>query len=413
MTNRQAAIQIVRKLQDHGHQALLAGGCVRDMLLGRRAKDYDVATSARPDEVAELFRRTVKVGAKFGVIIVMLGDEKVEVATFRSEADYADGRRPTRVEYTCARQDASRRDFTINGMYYDPVADELIDYVGGKKDLDARIIRTIGQPSQRFGEDYLRMLRAVRFSAVLDFEIEAKTFAAVRHHASNITRISGERISMELEGILTHPRRARGAELLFESGLADEIFPGFSGECKSTAVKVLAQLRSRVDYPLALAGYFCGCDVDFATERVELLKLSRKQTDHLNFLLEQRGTLLDCDMRLADLKKLLAKPYFRDLYELQRAIQKSHNGGRRSLEPLIRLKQRIRELGDVELQPRRLLNGHNLIKLGATPGPEVGQLAEELYVAQLEGAVRTKEQARRWVRDWLAAHGRAKPENNK
>ena len=197
MTNKQAAIQIVDILRKNGHQALLAGGCVRDMLLGREAKDYDVATSARPDEIICLFRRTIKVGAKFGVVMVLIKGQQVEVATFRTESDYADGRHPQHVEFSNPKQDAKRRDFTINGMFYDPVKEEVIDYVGGREDLGRQIIRTIGEPQERFAEDYLRMLRAVRFSTQLDFEIARNTFDAVSQYASKIDRISDERISAE------------------------------------------------------------------------------------------------------------------------------------------------------------------------------------------------------------------------
>ena len=196
MSNQQAAIEIVRHLQQHGWQALLAGGCVRDMLLGRPAKDYDVATNARPDEVMRLFPRTLKVGAKLGVVIVLTRGRQVEVATFRSEAGYEDGRHPGQVRFTSAAEDAGRRDFTINGMFYDPLRQQVIDYVGGQADLERRIIRTIGDPDERFGEDYLRMLRAVRFSTQLDFPVESATWAAVKRNAANISRISGERIAI-------------------------------------------------------------------------------------------------------------------------------------------------------------------------------------------------------------------------
>ncbi|MBN2129808.1 MAG: CCA tRNA nucleotidyltransferase, partial [Sedimentisphaerales bacterium] len=230
MTNRQAAIEIVRQLHRRGFEALLAGGCVRDMLLGRCAKDYDVATNARPEEVMRLFRRTLKVGAKFGVVIVLTRGRQVEVATFRSEAGYEDGRHPGTVEFTSAAEDASRRDFTINGMFYDPLERRVIDYVDGQADLKRRIVRTIGDPQARLGEDYLRMLRAVRFSTQLEFEIESRTYAAIRRHAESIVRISGERIVAELEGILCHPNRAAGASLLSEMGLLAVIFPGLEAE---------------------------------------------------------------------------------------------------------------------------------------------------------------------------------------
>ncbi len=403
MSNKQAAIEIIRQLQQHGFQALLAGGCVRDMLLGRPAKDYDVATEALPADVIRLFRRTLKVGAKFGVVIVLTQGAQVEVATFRSEAGYEDGRHPTEVRFTSAAEDASRRDFTINGMFYDPLQEQVIDYVGGQADLARRIIRTIGDPQERFGEDYLRMLRALRFSTQLGFAIESATYQAVRRNAANIVRISGERIALELEGILISPNRAAGAAMLIETGLAASIFPGFTGAQAEQGVAVLGRLRKKVDFPLALAGFFAGCPTDFVLERCEILKLSRKQARHLEFLLAHRGRLLDVEMSLAQLKKLLAGPYFWDLYELERAIQKAA-AAKEGLSALSRLRRRIRDLGDIDVKPKPLLNGHDLMHLGAVPGPALGQLAEELYVAQLEGEVQTRDQAEPWARAWLQRH---------
>jgi len=403
MSNKQAAIEIIRRLQEHGYEALLAGGCVRDMLLGRPAKDYDVATSARPADVMRLFPRTLKVGAKFGVVIVLARGTQVEVATFRSEAGYEDGRHPTEVRFTSAAEDASRRDFTINGMFYDPLKEQVIDYVHGQADLERRVIRTIGNPDERFGEDYLRVLRAVRFSTRLGFPIEPETYAAIGRNAAHIVRISGERIAVELEGILVHPNRAAGAAMLIETGLARAIFPGFAGAPAEQAITVLSRLRRNVSFLLALAAFFSGFPTDFVLKKCAILKLSRNQTRHIEFLLAQRGRLLEVDMSLAQLKKLLAQPYFWDLYELERAIQKAA-AAREGLGSLSKLRRRIRDLGDIEVKPKPLLNGHDLMHLGAVPGPTLGQLAEELYVAQLEGEVQTREQAEQWAKAWLQRH---------
>jgi len=404
MTNKQAAIKIIKRLRRNGFEALLAGGCVRDMLLGQRAKDYDVATDAQPKDVIGLFRHTLKVGAKFGVIIVLVGGRQVEVATFRTEADYTDGRHPGAVKFSNAAEDASRRDFTINGMFYDPLQKEVIDYVDGQADLRAKIVRTIGRPAERFSEDYLRMLRAVRFSTQLGFAIEPLTWSAIYSNATKIAKISGERISIELEGILVNPNRAAGASMLFDSGLAEIIFPRFSSEQMKTAIDILGQLRKKVDFALALACFFAGCQTEFAIEKCRVLKLSRSQTKHIKFLLANRGKLLDERMSLAGLKKILAEPYFWDLYELQRAIQKAEGGGRESTAPLVNLRKRIKALGDIELRPKPLLNGHDLIRLGAVPGPGLGQLKEELYIAQLEGKLQTPQQAEQWAQKWLQKH---------
>jgi poly(A) polymerase len=401
MTNKHVAIEIVKRLRSFGYETLLAGGCVRDMLLGRPASDYDVATSALPEDVIRLFKRTLKVGAKFGVVIVLLKGQQVEVATFRTESGYVDGRHPSAVEFAGASEDAGRRDFTINGMFYDPVDNRVVDYVNGQVDLKKRIVRTIGKPEERFSEDYLRMLRAIRFSTQLSFAIEPKTFSAICTLGENITRISGERIAAELEGILIDPNRPTGASLLVESGLANAIFPGFMGKQAKFAVAVLGQLRKKVDFALALAGFFSGCDTEFAMQSCNILKLSRSRTKHLKFLLTGRDKLLNDSMSLAELKKFLAEPYFWDLYELQRTIQRARQAG---IYALVNIRKRIKALGDIELRPKPLLTGHDLIRLGVIPGPVLGQLAEEMYIAQLEGQLQTTQQAEDWVIKWLQKH---------
>ncbi|MHC4742751.1 MAG: CCA tRNA nucleotidyltransferase [Planctomycetota bacterium] len=403
MTHRQAAIKVVKVLRRNGFEALLAGGCVRDMLLGRRAKDYDVATEARPEQVARLFRRTLKVGVKFGVVIVLVGRIHVEVATFRSEADYNDGRHPASVEFTNAEEDASRRDFTINGMFFDPIEKKVIDYVGGQKDLKKGIIRTIGKAEHRFEEDHLRMLRAVRFSTRLDFAIEPATFAAIRKNAATVKKMSGERIAMELEGIIAAPKRSGGISMLIDSGLAEQIFEGFAGEKAALAVEVMAQLPKKIDFALGLAALFVGFETQFAVERLRILRLSGKHSKHAKYLLVNRGRLLKKDMSLAELKQFLAEPYFEDLYSLEKAIQKAE-GRSEGVAALRALRRRIDDLGDVELRPKPLLNGHRLSKLGAESGPELGLLAEEMYIAQLEGDLQTVEDAEKWVLKWLKKH---------
>jgi poly(A) polymerase len=404
MTNKQAAIKVIRRLNRNGFQALLAGGCVRDMLLRRPAGDYDIATNAQPGDVMRLFKRTLKVGAQFGVVIVLLEDQKVEVATFRTETGYADGRHPSVVKFSGAEEDASRRDFTINGMFYDPLKEKVIDYVDGRADLKKGLIRTIGKPKERFGEDYLRMLRAVRFSTQLGFAIEPATWLAICSNSKKITKISGERIAIELEAILVNPNRSVGASMLAESGLAEAIFPGFSGRNAEFAVSVLGQLRKKVDFALALTSLFAGCTTEFARQKCQILKLSRSQNKHIKFLLSNRGRLLDDRMPLSRLKMILAEPYFWDLYELQRAIQKALPDGKAGITALTRLRKRIKNLGDIELRPKPLLSGHDLIRLGAVPGPALGQLAQELYIAQLEGKLQTTAQARQWAQKWLQKH---------
>ncbi len=426
MTNKQAAIRIIRQLRDAGFEAMLAGGCVRDMLLKRKPKDYDVATDAKPNDVAKLFRRTLNVGAKFGVVVVLIDKIQIEVATFRTESGYADGRHPSKVQFTNAREDAARRDFTINAMFFDPVAKKVIDYYKGQADLKKRIIRTVGKPAERFGEDYLRMLRAVRFSTQLGFAIEPKTRAAICDGAKNITKISGERIAAELEGILVSPNRAEGLKLLIEMGLAEFIFPGFCVSEAEFAVCVLANLPVQISFPLGLAVLFAASiateDTDFLSHRehrdkknktsvrsvaklkfsqwLELLKLSRNQEKQIEFILDKRGCLLK-ELSLAELKLLASEPYFEDLFALQKAIQKASN---QTVGPLTKLRKRIKQLKGVELRPKPLLNGHDLMALGVVPGPSLGQLAKEMYIAQLEGKLRSPDDAKQWVAKWLQAH---------
>ena len=285
-------------------------------------------------------------------------------------------------------------------MFYDPVDKKMVDYVGGQADLKNRIIRAIGKPKERFSEDYLRMLRAIRFSTQLGFEIEPSTFSAIRSNPENITRISGERKATEVEGILVAPNRSTGVSLLVKSGLAESIFPGFVSEPAQFAIRVLKQLRKKVDFALALAGLFAGFETKFAIEKCRILKLSRNQNKHIKFLLTERGKLLD-PLSLAELKKLLAEPYFWDLYELQRAIQRAKKAG---ITALVNIRKRIKALDNEEIKPKPLLTGHDIMRLGAMPGPALGQLAEEMYIAQLEGQLKTAQQAEDWVIKWLKKH---------
>ncbi|MHC5199475.1 MAG: CCA tRNA nucleotidyltransferase, partial [Planctomycetota bacterium] len=239
MSNRDAAYKVVRRLRKEGYTALFAGGCVRDRLLNRPAKDYDVVTDAVPEQVTACFRRTLQIGAQFGVVMVLADGQQVEVATFRTEGGYQDGRHPTHVEFASATEDASRRDFTVNGMFYDPIEKTVLDFVNGQQDLDKQILRTIGDPDERFGEDYLRMLRAVRFAVKLDFRIEPTTWMAIQAHAPKIISVSAERIAAELEQILSHPNRATGVQLLTDSGLAAAIFDVFKAESAAFGKTVL------------------------------------------------------------------------------------------------------------------------------------------------------------------------------
>jgi poly(A) polymerase len=398
MDNYNAALKIVKKLKKAGFNALFAGGCVRDMLLRKNPNDYDVATSARPEEVTKLFRRTIKVGAKFGVVIVLIGSEQVEVATFRVEGGYSDGRHPSYIDFADSRKDARRRDFTVNAMFYDPLEEKVVDYVHGREDLEKGIIKTVGEPNQRFGEDYLRMLRAVRFSVQLDFRIEENTRKAICEKADNISVISGERIAAELERILACPGRAKGVRQLLNTGLGQRIFPGFEGEKAMFGAKVLDTLTCTPDMGLGLACMFAGFSTDFAVKSCKALKLSTARSRKLQHLLEKRGQLLKPDVSLAELKLAAGDEYFEDLLALQTAIQKA---GGESTSPLEKLKQRIAKLRGTELRPEPLLNGYELMELGVEEGRKIGELQSEMYTAQLNEEITTKKEAAEWIKNKL------------
>jgi tRNA nucleotidyltransferase/poly(A) polymerase len=288
-------------------------------------------------------------------------------------------------------------------MFYDPIEAKVIDYVDGQDDLKSRLIRTIGDAKTRFGEDYLRMLRAIRFSSQLGFEIESATWQAIQEISPNIANISGERIAMELENMLTHPNRSHGGQMLVESKLAKYIFPNISDSQYQAGIVVLGKLRKNVSFALALAALFAEVSTSVAVEQLEILKLSRSQIKHIEFLLAHRGVLLNAQMPIAAFKRLLAQPYFRDLFELQRALQKARG---ESVSQLVEIKNRARALAGQELTPKPILNGHELIELGAVPGPQVGQVAEEMYVEQLGGQFSSPDDARLWVKSWVKKHAR-------
>lgn len=394
-----AVLKVVHTLRADHFEALLAGGCVRDKLLGKVPKDYDVATNAVPDEVRKLFPRTLTIGAQFGVIVVLTGGRQIEVATFRSDTSYKNGRRPEKVVFTDAKHDAERRDFTINGMFYDPVSEKIIDYVGGKKDLQKKTIRAIGNPNERFAEDHLRMLRAIRFAARLDFKINRATQQAIREHAAMIQKISAERIAAEFEQILTDPNRTRGLQLASDSGLLQFIFPQISAEQLTAGRSAIKQLPKRCSFALALSALLIDCTTKQADDVCRRLKNSNHVRQQVKWLLDHRGKILDAvPLTKGQLKLWLAKPLLEPLLQLNRSYLKAT---RQSDTKLRRLRRQINELGSEIIAPPRLLNGHDLIRLGAAPGPMVGRLAEELYLAQLENEVKTAEEADTWVKLWL------------
>ncbi len=402
LSARQAMLRVIKRLHQSGCEALLAGGCVRDMLLGRTPKDYDIATNAVPETVTELFGRTLTVGAQFGVVVVLVGGRQVEVATFRSDISYHDGRRPEKVVFTDARTDAERRDFTINGMFFDPLTEKVIDYVGGQKDLQKGVIRAIGDPNARFNEDHLRMLRAIRFAGRFDFSIEKATWQAMVKYASKIKRVSAERIAMELEHILVDPNRARGMHLTLESGLLKHIFTSIEPGRLEFGIEILQRLPNRCSFALVLAALLTKCEPKTVSQICRDLRASNDLRKQTRWLVENRTRLLEnMPLTKGRLKKWLAEPLFEPLMLLERCYLNANN---QSDAPLRQLRRQIKKLGDEPIVPPRLLDGHELIRLGAAPGPMVGRLAEELYLVQLENQVKTKTQARQWVKKWLAKH---------
>lgn len=379
MTPRAFATDVVRTLRAAGHEALFAGGCVRDQLLGRDPDDYDVATSARPEDIQRLFRRTVAVGAAFGVIEV-LGPKRlsIEVATFRSDGPYSDGRHPDSVRFTTAREDALRRDFTINGMFFDPVANQVIDYVGGTGDLDAGIIRAIGEPTQRFGEDRLRLLRAVRFAARLDFVIWPATWAAIRAMATEVTSVSGERIAEELRKLLAHPHRAIGARLLKESGLLAVVLPEVTGD----AAGVLGRLWKSASFDLAFAALWGEASAKLLPEAAERLRLANVERQRIRWLIEHREALARADsMPRHVLKPILAHRGIDELLALHQAT--GHDDAVRFA------RDRLREWPAELLDPPPLVTGDDLKELGLIPGPGFKAILDSVRNAQLDDKIVT------------------------
>lgn len=402
MTPRQAATKIVTVLRDHGHQALLAGGCVRDILLEVDPKDFDVATNAPPDRVASIFHSTKLVGVQFGVVIVRLGGCETEVATFRSDGDYHDGRRPESIQFATAEQDALRRDFTINGMFLDPIADQLIDYVAGRADLDARVVRCIGDPKQRFAEDHLRMLRAVRFAARLGFTIADDTFAAIQQNAASIARISPERIRMELELILSHPSRSTGWRLIVESGLLDHLSPAVAWTADESARTgaILDHLPDDAPLLASVAAMTTHMEPKQAADACRVMRFSNQMADAVESVLEWTHRLIIAEaLELADLKMLRASPNYAAIKLLSSAAMDADNQPRDALDATIRAADAIEPYC---VAPSPLIRGEDLMTLGIAPGPRIGAILDCVYRAQLNETVNDRDAAMNMARELAA-----------
>jgi poly(A) polymerase len=431
---------IIERLRDHGHQAYLAGGCVRDRLLGlsRPVGDFDVATSARPEEVQRLFAHTIAVGAQFGVMLVVEGDVRVEVATFRADEAYVDGRHPSSVRFTTPEEDAARRDFTINGMFEDPVTGEVLDFVGGRGDLERRIVRAIGDPRRRFAEDRLRLVRAVRFAARLGFAVEPETTAAIREMAPAIHAVSAERVGEEIVKILTEGAARRGFELASELGLLGEVLPEVEqmrgveqgrefhpeGDVFTHTMLALEGVDSspRRGETLALGALLhdvakreCAARRDgkttfyghsergaaMAREICRRLRRPNAVADRVSWLVKDHLRLVSApEMRLSTLKKFLRQNGIDELLELCRIDASASNGNLHYYEFC---RRKLAEIGAEQMKPPPLVSGHDLIALGYRPGPAFKEILEAVEEAQLEGSVATREQALALVQERFPA----------
>ncbi|HEY6102043.1 MAG TPA: CCA tRNA nucleotidyltransferase [bacterium] len=427
---RVGATAIVRRLRDAGFEAYWVGGCVRDIEMGRTPHDYDIVTSARPEQVTVLFSDALQVGARFGVVVVPVAAQQYEVATFRTEGPYLDGRRPSMVTFVDAATDVRRRDFTINGLLYDPLEDRTYDFVGGRADIAARIARTIGDPEERFAEDRLRMLRAVRLATELGFEIEPETFRAICGNAPAITSVSAERIRDELLRLLVSPGRGEGVRRLEASGLLAAILPEveamvgiqqppeFHPEGDVFVHTVLTLEHLRDPHPVLALGTLLH-DVgkpstQTRTDRIRFhghdeagavlaeaicrrLRLSAADTARVTALVREHLRVKDLPkMRPAKAKRFLLRADANDHLELHRADCLASHGHLDVYEWAVAARAAL--LGE-HPRPAPLLTGDDLISLGYLPGPRFKDILDAVWDAQLEGAVRTADDARAFVRD--------------
>ncbi len=404
-TARKFAFEVTAKLQSAGFTALWAGGCVRDDLLGILPKDFDVATNATPDQIRSLFghKRTLAIGAAFGVITV-LGPYKcspIEVATFRRDGGYSDGRRPDSIEFTDAKEDALRRDFTINGMFFDPVQKKVIDYVGGQADLHAKRIRAIGDAEKRIDEDKLRMLRAARFAATYKFEIESETMKAIQNRAHEINAVSHERIGAEVLRMFAHRTFLSGFDFLIETGLWNSILPTefqrfsqtwtqqrralqrlriSSGNKNPTATVIAVLLRPALDD-----------DPPMALNRLQgSWKLSNDLSTSIGWIVKSIPILATADQhRWSVVQRWLVHQDAEAALDVIDAVQPDNKGVPSCRSNLL--------LPENELNPQPFLNGQDLIDLGIRPGPEFKTVLEKVRDDQLDGKLKTRESALEWV----------------
>jgi len=436
MESQALAREVIAKLRGAGHRAYLVGGCVRDLLLGVPPKDYDISTDARPDRIMDLFPNSGRVGAHFGVVLVRSVFAQVEVATFRSDQEYTDGRRPDGVHFeTDPAKDAQRRDFTVNGLMMDPDSGEVLDFVGGRADLQRGVIRAIGDPQARFREDHLRLLRAIRFAARLKFQIEPATFDAIRENHASILKVAAERVRDELLRILTEGGARYGFELLDATGLLVDILPEIAamkgvqqppqyhpeGDVWIHTLLMLQQL----DHPKpALAMGVLLHDVGkpptfrvadrirfdghveegvrMAHAILHRLRFSRDDMEQVEALVANHMRFKDAGrMKESTLKRFLRLPKFEEHLELHRLDCSSSN---RNLEAYEMVKRKLSEFPDEHLKPQPLLTGDDLIAAGYLPGPRFAEILTAVEDAQLEGQLRTSGDAMQLVRERFPLH---------
>jgi tRNA nucleotidyltransferase/poly(A) polymerase len=427
------AREIAKQLRERGQIAYFAGGSVRDMVRGLPAKDFDIATDAPPNVVQQIFPHTFAVGAHFGVVVVVENGFNFEVATFRSDGAYLDHRHPVEVRFSSPEEDAKRRDFTINGMFFDPKINEVIDFVGGRTDIQGKIVRAIGDPAARFDEDRLRMLRAVRFAVVLDYKIDTETWKALVENAVSINEISAERIRDELVKIFLSPQRLRGWDLLDESGLMRAVLPELEamkgclqpeqfhpeGDVFRHTRLMLELLPEKVSLPLVFSVLLhdvakpVTATVDetgrirfnehdrigaVMTEAImERLRFSRAEIDAAVEMVRQHMVFKDVPkMRVAKLKRFMARPTFEEELELHRVDCASSHRMMDNYEFLLRKRE---EFANEPIIPPPLVRGDDLIALGMKPGPKFGEILEAVETRQLEGALRNRDEALDWIRN--------------
>lgn len=437
---RQEALKVASRLREAGHTVLYAGGCVRDRLRGIEAKDIDLVTSASPDQVLQVFPKGNSIGAHFGVILVRQGGVAFEIATFREDGNYHDGRHPEAVCFSTPEKDAQRRDFTINGLFEDPWTGEVIDYVGGIADLNACIIRAIGDAEKRFDEDSLRLMRAIRFATVTGFALEEKTWAALCRHASWLSRVSMERIREELMKILCAPRRAEGVDMLVKSGLMKQIIPEVyemigceqppqwhpEGDVYTHTLIMLRMLEDNPTPELALATLLhdIGKPSTFALDETgrirfnshdsvggEMTRCILNRLKCSNQTIERTVEMVDNhmkfmavqQMREARLRRFMDRPTFGEEMELHRVDCASSNGFTDNYEFL---QEKQEAWKNEPIVPPPLVNGRDLLDLGERPSPQFKVWLEAVQIEQLEQRIKTREAALDFLRQLVEeAHG--------